>query len=994
MSRSSLPPVALLVSLLAAAAAPAAAEAPASAPDPAVLLRAIAASHLEPSRAVSLGRTRLNVGPAVLRLEEGVLVPAVADGLSPIELVYLGRGRIEMAAPDAIESGQLELFTGVPRLNEGFTEAVFVLGPDAAVTALLRNPATRLDAAASQRAESLWSEWRRKRERKIFDVDRAILLDALGDRLAAGYFGAWFRGGDRSFLYFVSADEQEQVTLGRFVPLDATEKEKRSIAKELRRQQSKGRARGLEVEDLGQWDTWLSTALRDAAGHAVAGVPSFEPTKYTLDVRLSEPGFRLEGRARVDLERVVRGSRAVGLTLPRDFEVKRVSDGMGSDLFFHRGEGGLTVILPPSAVEASAVTVVVDYAGNPIEKDWNLSALLDTDSWYPRAGIVDHATYEATFHWPKSFDLVASGRHVAAGQDADGSHWERRTLDVPTQGFSFEIGHFDLATATVGHVQVTFAFGPGAFGSRRDQQEVVHTVTDALAYYEGVFGPYPLDTLTVSTVPRGFSQGLLSFVTISDWLGNLGVWNLYFGVEDRRLVIAHELAHQWWGNVVGWNSYRDQWISEAMAEYSASLYGKNRLQGELSGVASTEGWQEQLTTTLVNGRPIESLGPVVLGYRLSSSLSSDAYRLVVYKKGAVVLNMLASVLGEETFNTALGVVVKASAGRNISTAELFSMLGRATATDLDGFAQQFVYGTGLPEVTYSYHWAKEGATWVVKGQARQMTPYYFRYRVVKTDRGTFDVARQAVPRLDVQRSALVVPTEIAVLDRSQPKGKGRNGANKTVVGRLFLKGESTDFSVPLDFEPQEFWLDRHASVFGLFFDETRYPKRTAYYRAEDAVAAGRLGEAEALFREALAATDTPPESEHGETVYWQDIQAGRRLIDARIQSSQAFLFMDMGRDDDAEAAIGRARRIVADDLLLDRMEARLEVRRGRYDKAYRLLRRGDRHDVLDAQDYALLAIACRETGHTEEAEKAVAKARENGVDVTLLMAARAPAGGT
>lgn len=190
-------------------AAPALAQAPAPpAADPAAVVRAIAAARPDPAKAVALTRVRLDVGPASLELT-GTLIPAVADGLNPVELVFLGQGRIKMAAPDEIEAGQLELFTGAPRLDEAFTEAVLVLGPDPAVTALLRKPLAQPEAATRERAQALWSEWRKKREREIFEVDQAILVDALHDPLASGYFGAWFSGGELgSFLYFVAADEQ------------------------------------------------------------------------------------------------------------------------------------------------------------------------------------------------------------------------------------------------------------------------------------------------------------------------------------------------------------------------------------------------------------------------------------------------------------------------------------------------------------------------------------------------------------------------------------------------------------------------------------------------------------------------------------------------------------------------------------------------------------------------------------------------------------------
>lgn len=986
--------LAVLLPLLALTAAPVRSEASSGSPDPAALLRAIGAARLDPGRAVSLDKVKLNAGLATVHLEEGVLFPAIAEGLSPVEMVFLGRGRITMEAPDQIEAGQLELFTGAPRLDESFEEAVLVVGPDAAVTALLGKPAAQPDAASRQRAQALWGEWRKKREREIFEVDRGILLDALQDPLGSGYFAAWFRGKSRGdFLYFVEPDDQEQVTLGRFVPLDATEREKRKIEKDIRREQRKGRALGLEVDDLGTWDTWSSASLRDASGRPVTGTPAFEPRKYTLDVRLTQPGLRLSGKARIDLERVVRGSRFVEIFLPRDFQVERVTDGKGGELFFRRGEGKLAVILPRTPEDGEPVTVVVEYAGNAIEKDWNLTALINTDSWYPRAGLVDRATYDATFRWPKGFDFVASGRRLEGGQEADGTRWERRVLDHPAMGFSFEVGHFDIQTAKAGHAQVTFAFGAGSLlTSRAAKEEVMQTVVDALTYFEEVFGPYPLDEITVTTAPRGFSQGLLGFVTLSDLYlaGDLGMWNRLFGVEDRRLAIAHEVAHQWWGNVVGWTSYRDQWISEAMAEYAAALYGRNRLQGKLSGVEYTAGWQLELSQLLANGRSIESLGPVVLGQRLNSSLSGDAYRLIAYKKGTVVLNMLARLLGEKDFPSVLRQVVKAAAGKSISTQDLFALLENVTSADLDGFARQFVYGTGLPEVLYSYRWEKGGKGWVVKGRLRQLTPRYRRYRIVRTGRGTFDVSRESVPHVDLQSSALAIPFEIEVYDPAQKKGPGREGANRSVRGNLMLKGASSEFSIPVGFEPKGIWLDRERTVFGVFFDESRNPKKAVYFLGLDAAAGGRREEAERLFVQALGMKEPYPEAEKGETLYWQYIHFHRRILNALIESSRAHLFLDLDQDEKAEDAIRRARRSVRTDLDLDRLEARLEVRRGRYDKAYRLLRREDRHEALDPQDYALLAVAARETGHTKEFEEALEKARESGVDVSALASSTGP----
>jgi hypothetical protein len=952
---------------------------------PAKIVSEIAASHLDPARAVSLKKLKVNAGLGTLHLDDGVLIPASGVGGKTIEMVFLGSGRIDLDPPDAVEAGQLELFTGGARLDQEFQEAVLVVGLDAAVNGMLKRPAAQPDAATLRRAEELYAAWKKKRERRLLDVDRGILLDALGDPGSSGYFVAWFKAKDPGdFLYIVEPSDREQVTLGRFVPLDATEKEKRKILRQIGREQRKGRLLGLEVDDLGQWDTWLSASLRSADGKPAPGAPTFEPRKYTLDMTVDKD-LGLAGKARIELDPVVRGSRAVALHLSRDFQVSKVTDAAGSPLFFHRNEADLMVILPRPPAAGETAAVVVSYAGHPIEKDWNLVTLLDTLGWYPHAGGLDRATFDVTFHWPKSFDLVSSGTRKDGGEGADGTLWERRVLDRPSLGFSFEVGHFKIETAKAGHVNLRFAFSPGtSFTGRGVKEDVIKAVSDSLQYYEEQFGPYPLDEMTVVTANRGFSQGMLGFVTLSDRLLNdLGMWNRFFHVEDRRVVIAHEVAHQWWGNQVGWTSYRDQWISEAMATYVALLFAHDRLGDKLTGINLTEGWQRSLTQSLPDGRPLESVGPVVLGARLLSSRAEGAYTPIVYEKGAVILDMLARFLGEANFPKVLKQIVKVTNGGTLSTEDFLALVERITSTDLQPFASQFVYGTGLPEILYNYRFEKLGTGWVVKGEARQQTPNRFRYKVVQPSPGRFDVTREAVKQIDVRQSTLVVPVEVAAYDPKQGKGKGPDGANSTVRGNILVKGESTAFEIPVEIEPKRFWLDRRQQVFGRFFDESHNPKRVLFYEAVKAVAAGKKDEAGALFDRA-AVTEEPP-AEEG--VYYAVVQFSRRVMNAQIELGRARLYLDQGKDDEADSALGKAGRLLDETNELKLLESRLAVRRGSYDKAFRQMRKQMDYGELGGEGYALLAVAARASGHTEEYGKALKKARENGVDVAALTAA-------
>ena len=159
--------------------------------------------------------------------------------------------------------------------------------------------------------------------------------------LYQGFFAAWLRGGEQGdFLYVVDPEAQEQVTLGRFVPIEATEKEKRKILRQISREQRKGRLIGIELDDLGQWDTWLSASLRDKGGKSIPGTASFEPEKYTIELSVAERDLKLQGRARLDLRPILRGSRAVNLRLNNDLQVVKVTDTSGAELFVQRAGRG------------------------------------------------------------------------------------------------------------------------------------------------------------------------------------------------------------------------------------------------------------------------------------------------------------------------------------------------------------------------------------------------------------------------------------------------------------------------------------------------------------------------------------------------------------------------------------------------------------------------------------------------------------------------------
>src|SRR6185503_16390421 len=174
-----------------------------------------------------------------------------------------------------------------------------------------------------------------------------------------------------------------------------------------------------------------------------------------------------------------------------------------------------------------------------------------------------------------------------------------------------EVGRFDTSEVERGGVKLRIALDRASRNLPREaRQQMTQAAGDALELYGKMFSPYPRRELTLVTVPRDSSQSLPGLITLSDlMMADLGWLGTLLGIEDRRTVVAHEVAHQWWGHEVGWESYRDQWLSEALANWSAMLYAHEKLKdaGPLTGPLA--GWQRELEATLPDGRRVESVGP-------------------------------------------------------------------------------------------------------------------------------------------------------------------------------------------------------------------------------------------------------------------------------------------------------------------------------------------------------------------------------------------------
>src|SRR5215472_13769207 len=633
------------------------------------LYDAINALTVDPSTVYHLvlaNRVELRRGDAVISLEDGTLA-----FYSPFEgrvtgAVFSGRGHVLAAPRDPLEKQQMGRFLGSPLLDQVFVNAYFRFTDKTASELLSQihkaNLAPQTDAAFA-------SQW----EPTLARINPIYTLRILIDMLSPDPRPCFYAGVDGAstgpFDIVLDERREEQFLLG---------------------QSAKTAAGTL-------YDTWTS--------HRVPNLPppevAFRALHYSLESSILANNA-LDASATVQLRAETGKARTLAFELSRALTVDRVTGDHGEPLAFFQNEGltlqersargtdYLCVILAAPPPQNHEFTLHFHYRGNVIEDAGNGVLFVGArESWYPHLGDPSaFAIYDLTIRWPRKLRLVATGSKVDEREDGGFrvGHWKTEkpvsvagfnlgeyvTFSMASAGHSIDVyanreleenlksrlmalqpGGLPITSNTVGGPSTRLAITlPRPVPSPADAlKQLGKEIDSSVRFYETFSGPFPFHNLSVSQIPGTFGQG---------WPGLLYISTRSFLSPDAQrraglnptgqehfteLVPYHEVAHQWWGNVVGWSSYRDQWIDEAIANYLALLFADTRGNPEHALRAWLSRYRHQLTEKSPDAdEPAGDIGALAFGARLNSSKSPTAYERVVYSKGAWVIHMLREML--------------------------------------------------------------------------------------------------------------------------------------------------------------------------------------------------------------------------------------------------------------------------------------------------------------------------------------------------------------
>jgi hypothetical protein len=529
------------------------------------------------------------------------------------------------------------------------------------------------------------------------------------------------------------------------------------------------------------FNTWTSFVSRPYRTGQKAPPKEAAVTIKNIQVDATlEPDMQMKAVTRLTFTVGETPDRAISFDLSRRMKVTQaLVNGEPAETFARdslrlnlmRADNELFLVILPAQLEPGREhTIEFHHEGNVVVGAGNgVYYVAARNSWYPNRDSA-FARYDLTFRYPKTVHLVATGEVVEDKTEGD-LRITRRTTPTPVRFAGFNIGNYEKTEVSRAgfNVQVyanrtveaalqprprdtvliptTPQLTPGARQARRlpemmntpmaipipnppsRLQQLASEISSAVEFMSGQLGPPPLSTLTVSPIPGTFGQGFpgliylstLAYLDADQRPANLRteMQRMFFS----ELLHAHEVAHQWWGNLVTSESYQDEWVMESLANYGALMFLEKR-KGRRALDQVLGEYRDDLLVKDAEGETLESAGPIIWGLRLNSSQSPRAWRTILYEKGSWIVHMLRMRVGDEAFLKILGEIVRRHRFKSITTDNFRQIAAEFMPRDsddpkLENFFEQWVYGTGIPRVKLSYTVTGNAPKMRVRGKVTQ-----------------------------------------------------------------------------------------------------------------------------------------------------------------------------------------------------------------------------------------------------------------------------------
>ncbi len=674
------------------------------------------------------------------------------DNIPDLEtaLLVVGAGRIRFAPSNETERHQLELRFHKTVIEDGLENAFFRISDDFTRSNIVIEPGPAGAGPTAQdlaRAYSLFSKY----YPMSFTVENSLTNEILsfpprGDQ--AVFELKTRRTGELSYIFSPFSDDEISL---------------------IRRDGERSQVLNLYTPD------------RAGAGGRemfVSFGEKFDVERYEIEADFDPARLYLSARSRITVKAQVDAVDSLKFNFNPALDILRVFDKEGRELFFTqdkfrrllyiyfldpvpRGAAAAVDVFYRGVIEIPEITTDVLSGGQITEQvimpRFETYLYSQSSLWYPQSSEQDYFQAQLVFSVPPGYFLLTNGafqgegtveslRRVAA-LDKVGNKIYRYETKNPVKYLTFITGLFDRlkGSGEPGRPEISAYI---ASDVRNERRTLIDEARAILKSYEQWFGTYPYEKLDLvqRAWPTTGGHSPASFVILNELPrtpdGRL-VPNPDSPVElfrYREYAIAHEIAHQWWGQAVTWDRYRDQWLSEGLAQFAAARYIRER-QGERAYLAILKRFAQY-------SKRYSDYGPITLGSRISY-LDFNAYQAVIYDKSAVALQMLSDLVGEDVFFRGLREFQQSFRFRSARTVHFVRSLESASGRDLSGFFKGWFDSHLLPDVRVDSEVLKRGDAFVLTLRISQATgPFVFPLWIAWTENGAVERRRIEVNAAD------------------------------------------------------------------------------------------------------------------------------------------------------------------------------------------------------------------------------------------------------
>lgn len=323
--------------------------------------------------------------------------------------------------------------------------------------------------------------------------------------------------------------------------------------------------------------------------------------------------------------------------------------------------------------------------------DDHLFTVYHTKNWLVSHNeIADKASFELLLKHDAALVSVGNGQLKSKIRQTDNtmiSHWLQNT-PMPIYTFGFVLGEFKEITKQYKNTEVSYLYRSQIQSNLTHQKidDIFIDVPDMISFFENKAGfPLPNNAYKYVIVDGYMAQEATGFSLVGEKYAHTVLED-----KSENWFIAHELAHEWWGNSITCANFSHFWLNEGLVQFLVAAY-KQHLFGEDAYKKEIRLFTDRVNSAVQKGK----VSPVAFKHQIKEQ---EINRSMAYSKGALVFYMLRAKLGDKTFWQALKYYSVKNKQGSVTTYDLKHAFEQVSKQDLTDFFERWVYGEEIPKL--------------------------------------------------------------------------------------------------------------------------------------------------------------------------------------------------------------------------------------------------------------------------------------------------------